>query len=116
MSTFLFASIPVLAHTTNPLPFAQRLIDRGHQVLWYASAAYREPLVAAGATVFPYQRAHDFGGAVLEDEFPWLRTTGTIATLRRGFAEIFVAEPRTAWLICRRSSRRTRSTQCSPKA
>jgi UDP:flavonoid glycosyltransferase YjiC (YdhE family) len=90
MSTFLFASIPVLAHTTNPLPFAQRLLERGHQVLWYASAAYHEPLAAAGATVFPYRRAHDFGGAVLEDEFPWLRTTGTIATLRRGFAEIFV--------------------------
>jgi UDP:flavonoid glycosyltransferase YjiC (YdhE family) len=90
MSTFLVASIPVLAHTTNPLPIARRLMDRGHEVIWYASSAYQDQLAAAGATVFPYQRAHDFGGVVFEDEFPWLRTSSTIATLRRGFAEIFV--------------------------
>ena len=90
MSTFLVASIPVLAHTTNPLPIARRLMDRGHEVLWYASSAYQDQLAAAGATVFPYQRAHDFGGVVLEDEFPWLRKTSTISTLRRVFAEIFV--------------------------
>ncbi len=90
MSTFLVASIPVLAHSTNPLPIARRLMERGHEVLWYASAAYQDRLAAAGATVFPYQRAHDFGGAVLEDEFPWLRTSNTLSTLRRVFAEIFV--------------------------
>lgn len=92
MSTFLVVSIPVLAHTTNPLPIARHLLDRGHEVLWYASAAYAEQLSAAGATVFPYDRAHDFGGAVLEDEFPWLRTSSTIPTLRRVFEEIFVGE------------------------
>jgi UDP:flavonoid glycosyltransferase YjiC (YdhE family) len=90
MSTFLVVSIPVLAHSTNPLPFARRLVERGHEVLWYASAAYRDQLAASGARVFPYQRAHDFGGTVLEDEFPWLRTTSTIPTMRRAFAEIFV--------------------------
>ena len=36
MSTFLFASIPVVAHSTNPLPFAARLVERGNRVLWYA--------------------------------------------------------------------------------
>jgi len=90
MSTFLVVSIPAQAHTTNPLPIARRLMDRGHEVLWYASSAYQDQLAASGATVFPYQRAHDFGGAVLEDEFPWLRKTSTISTLRRVFAEIFV--------------------------
>jgi UDP:flavonoid glycosyltransferase YjiC (YdhE family) len=92
MSTFLVASIPALAHTTNPLPFARRLMERGHDVLWCASSAYQDQLAAAGVSVFPYQRAHDFGGVDLEDEFPWLRESSTIPTMRRVFAEIFVGD------------------------
>ena len=44
VSTFLFASTPVPAHTTNPIPFAQRLIERGHTVLWYAGRVFHEQL------------------------------------------------------------------------
>ena len=46
MSTFLFASIPVPAHTANPLPFAARLVERGHRVLWYAGAVFHEQIAA----------------------------------------------------------------------
>ena len=38
MARFLFASIPVPAHTSNPLPIAARLVERGHEVVWYAGA------------------------------------------------------------------------------
>ena len=49
MSTFLFASIPVPAHTANPLPFAARLVERGHRVLWYAGAVFHDEIAAVGA-------------------------------------------------------------------
>jgi UDP:flavonoid glycosyltransferase YjiC (YdhE family) len=92
MSTFLFASTPVPAHTHNPLPFAQRLLERGHRILWYSSAAYHERLAAAGATVVPYGAAEDFGGLEIEEHFPQLAGKDGIGAIRTAFADIFVGQ------------------------
>lgn len=92
MSTFLFASIPVPAHTSNPLPFAARLVERGHRVLWYAGAVFHPQIAAVGAEPLPYVAADDFGGQDIIESFPQLRGLSPIATLRRGFADIFVGQ------------------------
>jgi UDP:flavonoid glycosyltransferase YjiC (YdhE family) len=92
MSTFLFASIPVPAHTTNPMPIGARLVERGHTVLWYAGSVFHERLAVTGARPLPYRTATDFGGRDLEQVYPWLRDLGPLRTLRRGFAEIFVGQ------------------------
>ena len=75
MSTFLFASIPVPAHTTNPIPFAQRLVERGHTVLWYAGKVFHDQFAAVGATPLPYAAADDFGGVEIERVLPAVRRT-----------------------------------------
>ena len=72
MARFLFASIPVPAHTSNPLPIAARLVERGHDVVWYAGAAFHDRIAATGARPVPYREALDFGGDLL-DHFPQLR-------------------------------------------
>lgn len=92
MSTFLFASTAVPAHTTNPLPFAQRLIDRGHRVLWYSSRVFHDQLAAAGATPLPYGDAEDFGGVDIEEHFPQLRGLEGARAIRTAFADIFVGQ------------------------
>lgn len=92
MSTFLFASIPVPAHTMNALPFAQRLIERGHTVLWYAGAAFHDRLRAAGAVPLPYRAADDFSTTDLHEAFPEAARLHGVRAIRWGFANIFVAE------------------------
>jgi hypothetical protein len=70
MARFLFASIPVPAHTTNALPFAARLVERGHEVVWYAGRAFHQR-IAVGAIPIPYRVATDWGDPT--DAFPQLR-------------------------------------------
>ncbi|MFW0795054.1 nucleotide disphospho-sugar-binding domain-containing protein [Gordonia sp. CPCC 205515] len=90
MSTFLFASIPVQAHSTNPLPFAARLIERGHTVLWYAGSAFAGQIAAIGATHVPYQHAADFSGHDLFEYYPWLAGRSGPKVIGEVFDRIFV--------------------------
>ena len=90
MARFLFASIPVPAHTTNALPFAARLVERGHEVVWYAGRAFHQRIAAVGAIPIPYRAATDWEGDPT-DAFPQLRVSGPRA-IGRGFADVFVGE------------------------
>ena len=90
MSTFLFASIPVPAHTTNPLPIAARLVERGHRVLWYAGKVFHPQIAAIGAEPLPYVNAEDFGGRDLTEHWPQFKDLPPIQVIRRAFADVFV--------------------------
>jgi len=90
MARFLFASIPVPAHTSNPLPIAARLVERGHEVVWYAGAAFHDRIAATGARPVPYVEAHDFSGGDLFDHFPQYAGKGGARVIGAVFAEIFV--------------------------
>jgi UDP:flavonoid glycosyltransferase YjiC (YdhE family) len=90
LSTFLFASIPVVAHTTNPLPFAARLTEGGHRVLWYAGREYHARIEAVGAEPLPYVEAYDFSGRTPEEAFPQFRELTGVHAIRRAFADVFV--------------------------
>ncbi|MET0866180.1 MAG: glycosyl transferase, partial [Nakamurella sp.] len=92
MSTFLFASIPVPAHSSNPLPFAARLVERGHRVLWYAGAVFHQQIAAVGAEPLPYVQAADFGGQDLTTYWPQLAGLSPIKTIRRAFADVFIGQ------------------------
>ena len=90
MSTFLFASIPIPAHTTNPLPIAARLVERGHRVLWYAGKVFHPQIAAVGAEPSPYVNAEDFGGQYLTEYWPQFKDLPPIQVIRRAFADVFV--------------------------
>lgn len=98
MSTFLFASIPIPAHTANPIPFAQRLVERGHEVLWYSGKVFHDQLAAVGATPLPYVEAEDFGGVEFEQHFPQFAGLSGVKAIKTAFADIFVGQalPRVA--------------------
>ncbi len=92
MARFLFASIPVPAHTTNPMPIAARLLERGHEVLWYAGRAFHHRIAALGATPVPYREATDFGGQDLFEVFPQLAGRSGPRVIGRAFADVFVGQ------------------------
>jgi len=113
VSTFLFASIPVPAHTANPLPFAARLVERGHRVLWYAGAAFHSQIAAIGAEPLPYRDAEDFGGKDLTEHWSQYRGLSPVQTIRRVFADVFVGHAPERVSDLRRSSPSIMSTPCS---
>ena len=80
------------AHTTNPIPFAQRLIERGHTVLWYAGRAFHEPLAAIGAVPLTLESAEDFGGVEIEKHFPQFAGLTGVKAIKTAFADVFVGE------------------------
>lgn len=92
MSTFLFVSIPVPAHTTNPMPFAARLVERGHTVLWLAGRSFHDRLRQTGARPLTYTDTIDFGGQQINDAFPQFKRLSGVSGIRRAFADVFVGQ------------------------
>lgn len=92
MATFLFATIPVPAHTRNPLPFAARLVERGHDVLWFASRRFHGSIAAVGATPLSYDTTRDYDGTRLGEEFPQLAGRRGPRAIGRVYADVFVGE------------------------
>ena len=92
MSRFLFATIPVPAHTRNAMPFAARLVERGHEVLWFASRRFHEAIAAVGATPVPHAATRDFDGERLLEEFPQLAGLRGPRAIGRAYADVFVGE------------------------
>lgn len=90
MATFLIASIPITAHTTNPMPFAARLVERGHTVLWYAGRTFHDRIATTGAVPVPYADAEDFGGVDIFEAFPHLAGREGPRLIGAAFADIFV--------------------------
>lgn len=91
MARFLFASIPIPAHTTNPLPFAARLIERGHSVHWYAGRQFHDRIRAVGAVPVPYAAATDLAGRDITEVYPQLVGAGP-KVIGRAFADVFIGE------------------------
>ncbi len=89
MSRFLFASTPVAAHTTNPLPFAARLIEQGHDVAWYASAAFADRIESIGARHVRMPASIDVSMPEGRAQFEHLLDGDGINQIRRTFAEFF---------------------------
>ena len=92
MSRFLFATVPVPAHSRNPLPLAARLVARGHEVLWFASRRFHEGIAAVGATPVPFGATRDYDGERLLEEFPELARLRGPRAIGWAYAELFVGE------------------------
>ena len=90
MATFLFASIAIQAHSTNPLPIAARLVERGDTVLWYAGKAFHERIAQVGAVPFSYVAAPDFSGVDFFDFFPQFKGMSGPKMIGRAFEDVFV--------------------------
>ncbi|HYN67912.1 MAG TPA: nucleotide disphospho-sugar-binding domain-containing protein [Ornithinibacter sp.] len=92
MSRFLFATVPVPAHSRNPLPVAARLVERGHEVLWFASRRFHGAIAAVGATPLPFVATRDYDGERLLEEFPELARLRGPRAIGWAYAELFVGE------------------------
>lgn len=87
---FLFATTNIAAHAAGPVPVARELVERGHDVRWYAGAAYAAQVQRTGARRVPCAAARDISGANPFEAFPELAPLSGVAQIRRAFELMFI--------------------------
>lgn len=87
---FLLATTNIAAHAAGPLPLARELVSRGHDVRWYAGAAYEAQIEAAGARRVPCTAARDISEANPFESFPELAPLAGVAQIRGAFELMFI--------------------------
>jgi len=92
MARFVFASTPVAAHSATPRPIVRRLVERGHEVVWYAGEAFAAGVRASGATWEPFIEALDFSVGDPYDHFPHLRALSGLGAIKAVFQDVFLAQ------------------------
>jgi UDP:flavonoid glycosyltransferase YjiC (YdhE family) len=70
MARILVTSMPFAGHVGPLVAVAAELVRRGHQVVGYCGAKYRDRFVATGAEWLPWTRAQDFDDTRLAETFP----------------------------------------------
>jgi UDP:flavonoid glycosyltransferase YjiC (YdhE family) len=70
MARILVTSMPFAGHVGPVVAVAAELVRRGHHVVGYCGAKYRERFVAAGTEWLPWTRARDFDDTRLAETFP----------------------------------------------
>lgn len=72
VARILVASLPFAGHVGPVSALAAELVRRGHHVVAYSGAKYRDRFVNAGTGWLPWTRAQDFDDADLAATFPQL--------------------------------------------
>ncbi len=70
MARILVTSMPFAGHVGPLVAVAAELVRRGHHVVGYCGAKYRDRFVATGADWLPWTRAQDFDDTRLAETFP----------------------------------------------
>lgn len=60
MTRFLICTLPVIGHVNPALPIARKLVERGHEVLWYTGIGFKSLVEATGAHYVPITTGLDF--------------------------------------------------------
>lgn len=53
MTRFLICTLPVIGHVNPALPIARKLVEHGHEVLWYTGIGFKTKVEATGAGHLP---------------------------------------------------------------
>ncbi|MGH8901025.1 MAG: glycosyltransferase [Egibacteraceae bacterium] len=86
----LIATTPAEGHVNPMVPVARELVDRGHEVRWYAGQAFQEKIDKTGARYEPMRAAYDFSGMSREKAFPHHAGLTGIAGMTTGFKDVFL--------------------------
>lgn len=92
MARFLFATQPIAGHVLPAIPLVQALIQRGHDVVWYAGRKFRSTVEETGARFAPYDRAYDYDDADYNAAFPGRGDLQGLAQIRFDFINVFIKQ------------------------
>ncbi|RCJ15746.1 hypothetical protein A6S26_34005 [Nostoc sp. ATCC 43529] len=60
MARFLVSTLPAFGHVNPTLPIARKLVERGHEVLWYTGEIFQSRVEATGARYIPMVAAFNY--------------------------------------------------------
>ncbi len=89
MARFLFASQPVVGHVLPGLPIVQKLVELGHEVVWYCGRKFQPKIEAVGARFAPFQKAYDYDDDDYNVAFPGRGQYKGLAQIRFDLQHIF---------------------------
>ena len=92
MSSFLFATQPITGHVVPAVPIIRTLVERGHDVRWYAGQKFRNRVEAAGAELVAYEKAYDYDDADYDAAFPGRSQLKGLDQLRYDFLNLFIKQ------------------------
>jgi MGT family glycosyltransferase len=90
MTRFLIGTVPLTGHVRPALPLARKLVERGHDVLWYAGRKFRNEITATGAQFVPMGDRVDFDDSDPEAAFPMLRGRNPFTRLKAQLVNFFI--------------------------
>jgi len=91
MARLLVATVPLTGHVQPMLVLVRTLIERGHEVRWYAGSKFAPAIEATRATFEPMRSARDWDDADVEAAIPALRGTRGLARVKMQLREMFIA-------------------------
>jgi MGT family glycosyltransferase len=92
MSSFLFVTQPITGHVVPAVPVIRTLVERGHDVRWYAGAKFRSRVEGAGAEFVAYDKAYDYDDADYDAAFPGRSQLKGLDQLRYDFLNLFIKQ------------------------
>jgi UDP:flavonoid glycosyltransferase YjiC (YdhE family) len=90
MAKFLVSTLPFVGHVAPMQPIAQKLIDNGHEVIWYTSKFFQSQVEQTGARFFPITNSLDYGDGDYNKYFPQRPTLTGLAQLKFDFKYLFI--------------------------
>jgi MGT family glycosyltransferase len=92
VSSFLFATQPITGHVVPAVPVIRTLVERGHDVRWYAGTKFRSRVEAAGAEFVAYEQAYDYDDDDYDAAFPGRSQLKGLDQLRFDINHLFIEQ------------------------
>lgn len=89
MARILVGSMPAIGHVGPLVPLIRELVERGHEVRWYANPRFRERVESSGATYLPPNQAPEYDADRMNDIFPERRKLQGVRHLRFDIKHFF---------------------------
>jgi MGT family glycosyltransferase len=90
MSRFLVATMPIPGHVAPFSPVVRKLLERGHEVVWYGSRFFKDSIEATGARFEAITNTIDFGDSQYNNYFPGRDKLQGLKQIVFDFTNIFV--------------------------
>jgi UDP:flavonoid glycosyltransferase YjiC (YdhE family) len=92
MARFLIATQPATGHVLPALPIARRLVERGHEVVWYVGRKFRNQVETTGARFAAYRHAYDYDDDDYNAAFQGRSQLKGLAQIKFDFINIFMKQ------------------------
>ncbi len=90
MAKILVATVPLTGHVQPMVLVAQVLVERGHEVVWYAASKFRATIEKTGARFAAMSAELDWDDAHLEAALPALQKRRGLARVKTQLIHMFI--------------------------